>query len=181
MIDDANPYEAPRCRVAPATSGQSDQLIRIRIAFVIVFLLNLPIALIFGWGLTQGWGRLGLFSALLVLLVLGYQACGVYRASGPTVIVGGILVALSQFIPILHIFAGVTSFRIAALLGLAHLTSHDLPENVPDWPGGFFVTLVVGGMLMGFAFVLGLGLRAITPRRLRSPSISRPGPGRRFP
>jgi hypothetical protein len=165
-VEGRNPYEAPR---TSATEGLSKRAVDRRyasglhLAWVIVFLLNLVTPLLFGWSRTESSGRIGMLIAAFLLLALGYGACGTARGIARPLVAGGILVAISQFFPLIQIIAGLIGMGIGSAAGQVDGRGDIGPGFVRTETGGFLVTLVTGGLLMTAALVAGAFLRIITP------------------
>jgi hypothetical protein len=126
----------------------------LRFGWPMVFLANLPVPLLFGCGVCDWSGRIGMFAAIGLLYVLGREICRRVRGLDLIMICGGVLVALSQVYPMIHIFSAGLAFRTAERLGLLEST-----KTVPNVTGAFtgcIVTLLTGGMLLAIAAVAGL-------------------------
>lgn len=146
MHDAPNPYRAPQADAAalspaPALSLEWPTLI----AWPFVFGLNLIVPLIFAWDVTQEHGQWGMAVAVFAMLVSGW-ALGCFRPVWlRRVVMGGIFVAGTQFIPILQVVAGMV-----ALLVVSGPISNEFM--------GCVVTLLVGGQLLAVAAGVGLVL-----------------------
>jgi hypothetical protein len=116
-----------------------------------VFALNLMVPLFFGWMVTQEGGRIGMGAGIALLWYLGYCLFGLSEACGRALVIGGVLVAVVQFCPILHILAGLASVGLADALW--HGSFADMRINTEI--GGFIATLVMGLLMMGVAAVIG--------------------------
>jgi hypothetical protein len=148
----------------------------LRVGWPMVFLANLPVPLLFGWGVCDWSGRIGMFAAIGLLYVLGREICRRVRGLDLIMICGGVLVALSQVYPMIHIFSAGLAFRTAERLGLLEST------KVPDVAGAFtgcIVTLLTGGILLAIAAVAGLSYPIAKvmpdPHHTRHPSKSAVG------
>lgn len=135
--------------------------------WVLVFLGNLFIPLLLGWDMTTPRGRVGMGLGILVLCLLGIVACARSVLVGRMLIVGGAVVALSQFLPIPQIIAGSIGMNTGVAVGLVRALPErqNEPEDVSNVAGGLVVTLMSGGLLMAAAIVLGFMARIVTPDR----------------
>jgi len=151
---------------AGRTVGVVGRRVRLlQLAWTAVFLVNLPLPVLFGLSATENDGRAGMFVATLLLLILGFWVCATSGRAGRVLIVGGVLVGLSQFIPALQFAAGMASLGLGQALGQVKPHYGGEPGNVISEAGGFLVTLSTGDLLMTASVALGLLLQAITPRR----------------
>jgi hypothetical protein len=165
-MEGRNPYEAPKTSAtegSPKRAGDRRYASRLHLAWVIVFLLNLVVPGFFGWMVTESGGRNGMLIATLLLLALGYGACGAARRTARTLVFGGLLVTITQFFPLVQIVAGFIGLGIGEAIGQADMSDDALPGQVKSEAGGFLITLVTGGLLMAISLVAGGFLRIITP------------------
>lgn len=169
MNTHANPYSPPQIedaeqRVAVASIVEDETTTGYYFAWLFVFTLNLILPLAFGMTVARGSARYGVAIAALVLLVVGLLFCSVRRKFARIAVVGGALIALTQFFPLLQVVAGLISVGIASNLeqGLG-LVPANVAENPADFAGtcvwsgvgGFAATLTTGGLLMGAAMFPG--------------------------
>jgi hypothetical protein len=114
-LDERNPYEAPLTDVrSPLLLGHGDRRAgsRTYVGWIVVFALNLDLPLRFSIPVTEAHGRLGMSIAALLLLALGCRfICGVGRNVAHAFIVGGGVVATTQLIPFLQVFAWFRGMR----------------------------------------------------------------------
>lgn len=122
-------------------------------AWLVVFLANLPVPLFFGWAFTTQHGRFGMATAIVVWWLLGHQVCKASRWCGLAIVAGGIFVAMSQFLPVLQLYAGAVSLGIGSRLGQAWDEGGE--QQVTTELGGFLVTMLTGGLLMVVAVMCG--------------------------
>lgn len=161
-----NPYASPES--SDASAAQDGRIARqidkfAVIAWPIVFGLNMIVPAMLGWNMTREQGRMGMFAASGVLLALGWWVCLVKNALARRLIVGSLLTALSQFVPVLQIGAGVAAVALASQLELADIGFANA-ENVTEL-GGFVITFVVGGILIACAGIAGLIAGLVLPQR----------------
>lgn len=167
-MNDANPYQAP-ARVegeTPPLSAARRIPKRLLAGWTAVFLLNMPLPLLYGWIFTQNHGRAGMFAAAATLLLLGGWVCVTQRKLGLALVVGGAPLALSQIFPLAQFMAGLVALIIGDFFRQVENKDDTVGEVVSE-PGGFLVTMITGSLLMGAALVLGLLLRALMPARWR--------------
>lgn len=117
----------------------------------VVFLFNLPLPLLFGFGMTSRAGTFGMLAGLGVVWLIGHRAVAHVREVRAPLMIGGVVVAFSQFLPLLQICAGA--------LALVAVTSHDF-DKVESAGDGFAVTVLTAALLAVVALVIGFGLCA---------------------
>jgi hypothetical protein len=115
-----------------------------------VFSLNLITPLFFGFIVTEGAGRIGMFLAIVPLWLWAYRLGTRSRHFAYAMTVGGTVVGLLQIYPVLQMFAG-----IAALMAAGPLVNVGVGKNVSTAPGGVIVTMVTGGLLQLIALAIG--------------------------
>ena len=120
--------------------------------WAVLLLFNLPLPLLFGFGMTSGAGTFGMLAGVGVVWLIGHLAIARVSEIRDPLLVGGIIVALSQVIPVAHIFAGA--------LALAAITGSDV-KNLDSAPAGFAVTLLTAALLAVVALMIGFVLCAV--------------------
>jgi hypothetical protein len=129
------------------------------LAWTAVFGVNLIVPYPIGLAATAGGGRIGMNIGVIVLWAAGAAAVYRFRALSLTLPLGGLLVALAQFIPALQWCAAATGGVVATSLGF------DSPDALgpPAWTeaGGFVATIVTGGLLNLAAVVLAFPALAV--------------------
>jgi hypothetical protein len=162
-MSEENPYQASWVAPAPVRRTPSVWIsVLIVIVWACVFGANLMIPLLFGWDRTSHRGTFGLVGAVATLWITSSALLLMYRKLAAPVIVGSILVAVSQVFPILQVLAGVLSFALAESMGLTE--AEDLgPGRIESFSGGFLVTFGTGLLLMAGGAGCGLLIRLITP------------------
>lgn len=95
--------------------------------------------------------------AVAILLGLGCWLCATVRRLGTAVVIGGGVISVSQFFPILQFMSGMIALIIGAVLGVAG--DGDIGPVVISEIGGFVVTLMTGLPLIGLSMGLGLLLQ----------------------
>ncbi len=124
------------------------------VAWIGVYAVNLILPVYLGLMRTREGGRVGMMVGIITVFALGCRACFVYREAMLTVAYGGWIVAASQFVPFLHIWAGLIGVDVAVAMTRE---TGDLSTAI----GGFLATLLTGGILIAFAAVFGLVIRWI--------------------
>ena len=120
--------------------------------WTLVFGANLVLPLIWGYGSTSGLGRVGMGIGIAVVFAIGCRVSLRSRAAILPVIRGGGIVAASQFVPILHLVAGLVGVRAAHFLGT---TTRGERFGVDTALGGLVATLVTGIILLAVADIIG--------------------------
>lgn len=138
------------------------------VSWIIVFLLNLPICVFFGASMIPSAGGYAgmaigcmMWCSLGILLCFGNQISQVRAATR-----GGVLVALSQFYPMLQMFAGMISGVILeSLFDLGGSGTGPLnigtAEPIADTAVSTAMTLLTGGMLITVALTSGHAMTLI--------------------
>ncbi len=98
-MDEFNPYKAPTT-LSEKTPWAGPSLWRRYLGFTTVFLINLIVPGLLGWGMSQGQGKIGILVGVSLLFLIGCGLCIVRSTLGRTFVVGGALVCCSQFLPI---------------------------------------------------------------------------------
>jgi hypothetical protein len=167
-MDRVNPYEAPRHAgiESPQSTESQPWGVRGRLAlWSAVCAANMIVPLLFGLSMTEAGGRLGMAYGMATLYFAGCVMCIRFWPVGRILVVGGILVAASQLIPILHLMAGAMAFGIAEEMGQVTSDVDGLPDGLATAWSGYFVTVLTGGALVAAAFVAGAAMRVLTPGR----------------
>lgn len=168
-MEDANPYRAPSS-IEPEAPGppiaERRQLLRLLVGWAAVCLFNMPMPLLLSWDLTRRHGRGGMAAGAAALLFLGGGICAAWRKFGRALVIGGIPIGLSQFLPILHLMAGLVALAIGERLGRVKNDDAVVMEIRSEF-SGFVVTMVTGTLLMAAAILAGLFIQAVAPSRWR--------------
>src|SRR5579872_6898391 len=114
----------------------------------LVFSVNLIVPCLFAAAIVNPGGWIGVVAAIGACWLAGARCCERYRVLTQSLIVGGILVGVSQLIAIPQFMAGVFGLGFTQALGLAD--RWDPPLGVISNPvGGFVAAAITGGLLMG--------------------------------
>lgn len=173
MSDTSNPYVAPESPLVPQPADDSEPLKGtpgLLFGWVVVFLVNLPIPVMFGSSLTEGNARIGMTVGTVLLGLVGGIFCQRSYRIGMAMTSGGLVVALTQVVAIPQFLAGAIGLMVSTTLGLAD-PNFDVGRNeMTLLPGGLVTTIVTGTLLMGLALgiglvfqLLGLGRRSLQP------------------
>lgn len=119
------------------------------VAWVFVFLANLPLPLLMGFDLYRN-AQAGIITAILVAVLLGHGAVACFSWLRAALIISGCVTALLQFLFIPHLVVGL----IAA--GIVERFQRDLNS----FAGGFWLTLTTGALLLAPAITCALVLHS---------------------
>ncbi|HEY1190545.1 MAG TPA: hypothetical protein VGE74_23125 [Gemmata sp.] len=109
--------------------------------WALAVLANLPVPL--GMGLIAVWkgSALGMFAGIVAFWLVGAAVIARVPLMRSPLVHGGLLFAVSQFVPVVQFFAG------AAAMDLCAIESDSLPTD----RDAFLVTVVTGGLLLTVA------------------------------
>lgn len=159
MSDASNPYLAPGSPLVDRPTDPSRPrkgTPGLLAGWVIVFLVNLPIPVMFGSALTEGNARIGMTVGTVALGLVGGVFCRRSYRVALALTTGGVAVAITQVIAIPQVIAGSIGLMVSTTLGLADPNFDVAGSEITLWSGGLVTTLVTGSLLMGLA--LGIGL-----------------------
>lgn len=141
----------------------------------LVYVANLPFPAFMGFLLSHGPGLIGMAMGVALLYEAGRRACLGHPRAARTVSYGGVAVAVAQLFPIFHVLAGMVGVGVAC-----HLFGRDFPGGSTLGPmGALIATVVTGTLLIAWASVIGLLIRAVIsmvswPRRGSGPRWAGP-------
>lgn len=153
-----NPYQAPEGAPGEAIfevprqdprPGSSTAL------WWMLFGLNLPIPALFGMGAAAGTALFGEAAAVLMFGLAGWWATLRYPQWASRILVGAGVMAVSQVMPIPQLVAGMLALSIAEGVGFANTGGQGLSMTLTGFVGGFFVTTITGGILLGMTLCIG--------------------------
>lgn len=163
-MNDDNPYRTSSEVEAGsvATQAQDPKPAGIMVGWVLVFLINLPMPVLFGLYLvaTPG-GFLGMAGGCLIWCGTGIAVCfSRHAAHVRATSLGGVLVALSQFYPLLQMYAGLLAiFIVSPLLNITsgQIGHDDLETGIPLLDAAYsgLLTLMTGATLITVAWLTG--------------------------
>jgi MFS family permease len=166
-LDEHNPYEPPKTAMGPtAPLEQANRRVQMWTfgTWIFVFAINMAVPLLFSSSMTEEHGKLGMAIALLASVACGCFLCAYHRELALALIIGGVLVGLTQLFPILQFLAGIIGTAVGQALGLAEFGNDERGPRVTSELGGFVVTLVTGGILITAAALLGMAIRSLIAR-----------------
>jgi len=136
---------------------------RLKVLWTLVYAANLVMPALLGLPAVQGLGFAGVGLAIVALwfagLPIGDKNPRVLRRLAR----GGVVVALSQLLPVLQIAAGTLALILTDVLpGAAAERSLEL---ISDPMRGFMATAMTGGLLLSAALMFGAGIDRFYERR----------------
>lgn len=150
---DENPYSPPESE--PELQHRPRQKSAL-IAWCVVFAANLPVPFFMSMTVISGVAYWGMTFAILCLLLLSCQLVNQFPRFMQAVRIGGVGTAISQLMPLLHIFLGMFALNLATTIGFAF----DQGEpGISSFLGGFFLTTVTAGCLFLVAAAFGCFLQ----------------------
>jgi hypothetical protein len=124
----------------------------------------MAVPLLFSGPVTEQHGKLGMGVALVSFLACGCYLCAYHRKLAVALLVGGVLVALTQLFPILQIVAGLIGMAVGQAFGQTSSGEDEATPHLTGELGGFVVTLITGGILIGAAACSGVAILWLTAR-----------------
>ncbi|WP_406696284.1 hypothetical protein V5E97_35375 [Singulisphaera sp. Ch08] len=110
-------------------------------------------------------GEIGMAMAIAILWLLGDIAGARSRDMRLMLIAGGIIVAISQFFPLLQMVAGVVSLTLVAWISGSSTTDFGTPQEQLSSLEYFLATLFTGSLLLLASCLAGLPFRWLRDRR----------------
>lgn len=160
-----NPYEAPTAAGDSAVDGVGKSYGRTLIGWIVVVLLNLPVPLFFGHSIVKGAGIVGLLMAILAIFLAGVFATSRFPRLIAMFQVGGIVTALSQFLPILQIVAGAVAISVTEqITSVAHGDDFEVLPEGATFLGGFCATSITAGIVLFAAAAIGAVIQVVRGR-----------------
>ncbi len=159
-MDVGNPYISPETDLTgpPEVNRKTERSgVGLYLAWVAVFFSNMIVPTFWGYSMIKELGGVGLCLAAISLLNLGLWSCAISRKVGGSLVVGGVVIGLSQFAPALQIIAGWAGLSARK----AFMRADETPTDITNVSGGFVITFVTGGILMAMSLAIGLILRGI--------------------
>ena len=123
LADEKNPYQPPRLGNQPENQVRLlheearvlTSPLTLSIEWTVILGFNLIVPALVAWGLTNTPAKLGSAFSLFLIALIGYYFCITKPLPMLFIIRGGVLVALSQFVPALQLVAGAISIRALIL------------------------------------------------------------------
>lgn len=157
---ETNPYSPPpEASTAPPEvdlAAKDKQPFNLMVAWPVVLVVNLLIPLLFASEILQPQGMVGVILALLSFLLGGWWLCLRWRPIAKRLMAGAAVVALSQFMPILQLIAGVLAIEVGLLFGIVNqMGNNPIGPEVDSILGGWLVTTITGCLLALVALLIG--------------------------
>lgn len=154
-----NPYSPPTADDLATTQVTGRDAHSFGTAAAVIVCANSLAPLFFASFVTGRNARIGMVAGLVITLIatvgLGVQI----PRLRPALRKGGIALALSQFFPLIQLFAGVVAINCCINLGIADDYSDDHPAGyISSAPAGLVCTLITAMILSGFAVLVGFPL-----------------------
>ncbi|MCC9599758.1 hypothetical protein LOC67_04225 [Stieleria sp. JC731] len=159
-----NPYQAPveiedQDRPAVQSIAVDDGIRRNCIfAWSVILPINLIVPGLIAMGMLAPTGWIGVLPAVLAIYAIGLWVCYRHTNLAVRVTIGGSIVAFFQFVPILHLFAGIVGFEVVG----ATFDHGGGPSLGPVQ--AFAITLIVAAILLTVSVVIGAILTYIKKR-----------------
>lgn len=162
----SNPYEPSdhSMDLEPVDQRVIHRPLVLSIQWTVVVLCNLIVPLLFGLALSRTDGIVGIAVAVVFMLVLGYFASIYLPFFVLFSVRGGLLVGVSQIIPVVHVLAGYVSMMLLRFVGLLEVDVLVGDKRI-GFISAFLLTVLTGGILIMVACGLGLLMRLVTPDR----------------
>ncbi|WP_149497880.1 hypothetical protein [Roseiconus lacunae] len=153
-----NPYQAPP-EIKQTTNSVADalpleeQALRTRrtclVTWTVILPLNMIVPALMAVNLVSWSGTGGILAAVTILYGLGLWCCVALPGLAVRVLLGGSIVAFSQFFPIIQVFAGVIALELAGI-------PFDDDYSKPIGPlQSFLITTTVASILLGISLLIG--------------------------
>ena len=158
---DQNPFAAPTVQDnAPNSSRASDPL-KPHFAWFCMFVINLPVPLYFGFGVTSEVGRIGMPLGIAAVYLCGVWSCTAAPRIMYRLNIGSSVVAVSQFLPMLHVIVGIMALSICqSVFGGQQGTTGDM-TGIAEITSATILTgigLIIPSVVFGTIIVAMLGL-----------------------
>jgi len=154
-----NPYAVESAVVEPGVSTSEPKSGSwLRIAWIAVVLINLPVPLLFGNECCKEAATFGMPIGILIVVVTGLWCCRQIPKMMAMLNSGAVITALSQFWPMFHIVIGSMAVGISQWL----FEDSGNSTNLSKVPSATSATLITGAGLILVSFVFGAILMAFT-------------------
>lgn len=160
MNADPNPYspptEAAADPVVPPPPAERGSKVNLLVAWPVVLGVNLLVPLLFAAELLGPRGWSGVLVAVALFLVGGWWLCLAHSGIAKRLLVGSGVVAFSQFLPILHLIAGVIAVEVGLFLEvISSQGDNAIGPEIKTFLGGMLVTTLTGLILAVVALIIG--------------------------
>ena len=169
LHSNSNPFEPSESTIAPEV--KSPRVIHsplvLSIQWTVVVLVNLIVPYLLAGGMTGPMGGWGIFMGVVLVLLFGVWASRAIPMGVLLTVRGGVLVALSQFFPLIHLMAGILSIDFHRRTGI--IPAEQLDRGNVGFLSALLLTVSTGGILLMISCGLGVILKWITPSRWWKP------------
>ena len=175
LHSNTNPFEPSESTIAPEVKSRRviHSPLVLSIQWTVVVLVNLIVPYLFAGGMTGPMGGWGIFLGVVLVLLFGIWASSALPMGVLLTVRGGVLVALSQFFPVIHLMAGLLSIDFYRRTGM--IPAEQLDRGNVGFLSALLLTVSTGGILLMISCGLGVILKWITPSRwwkTREPVVS---------
>ena len=169
LHSNSNPFEPSESTIAPEVNSRRviySPLV-LSIQWTVVVLVNLIVPYLLAGGMTGPMGSWGIFLGVVLVLLFGFWASRAIPMGVLLTVRGGVLVALSQFFPLIHLMAGILSIDFHRRTGI--IPAEQLDRGNVGFLSALLLTVSTGGILLMISCGLGVILKWITPSRWWKP------------
>ena len=166
---DFNPYQVPISTDVVTEVGSGTRLYRRQwVVWTGNLAINLPVAVFFGTSVTKEVGRFGMVVGVLMVWLVGLALCRSHPAVVRFVNFSGILTALSQFFPMLQMYAGMIAVTVVGFLWGESNVFRNSPVNGQVMPVTAMtlltavIVIAVGCSVYGFLKLIAWGFLRLT-------------------
>jgi hypothetical protein len=169
LHSNTNPFEPSESTIAPEVKSRRviHSPLVLSIQWTVVVLVNLIVPYLLAGGMTGPMGGWGIFLGVVLVLLFGFWASRAIPMGVLLTVRGGVLVALSQFFPLIHLLAGMLSIDFHRRTGI--IPAEQLDRGNLGFLSALLLTVSTGGILLTISCGLGVILKWITPSRWWKP------------
>lgn len=157
-----NPYETREIDLKTVSQpGDRGSVHRSHLSttWVFVFLFNLPLPILCASVVCKDQASLGIAIAVVLMFFAGLAFISLTRFR-QTIVSGGVVLMLAQFLPLPQLIAGTIALEICKAMGLAKVDDLGV-EQVDSVAGGFVASIFTGLFLLAAAAVIGLAVNTV--------------------
>lgn len=156
-------FRSPMQPTAVALRFTADQVDwRGMFSWSLLFVANLILPLGFGSQFIKAHGRTGTMLATALIFIGGLCLCWWGPVVARNLRIGSVVTALSQIFFVLHVVLGLIALEVTDQFGLM-LNAADGVGEANSQLGGFILTMIVGGSLLGCAGGIGAVFGLLMP------------------
>jgi len=169
LHSNTNPFEPSESTIAPEAKPRRviHSPLVLSIQWTVVVLVNLIVPYLIAGEMTGPMGGWGIFLGVVLVLLFGAWASRAIPMGVLLTVRGGVLVALSQFFPVIHLLAGLLSIDFHRRTGI--IPAEQLDRGNLGFFSALLLTVSTGGILLMISCGLGGILKWITPSRWWKP------------